>query len=649
YDANTGDGINDATVSGAGSAATTAGTPDDPAVADGFYTLYSPAGSQTFTAAKALYGDDSETATIAAGDTERVDFTLSSPVLVYAPDAFNVWLSANQQTVETLTLSNTGSAAMDWTLIKTGIPGGAFSNGPLVTHPGGGAGGADASALQGALGLTSYGTGHALSSGYRVADDFTLPAGGQIDTIVFYAYQTGSSTTSTINHVNLRIWRGRPGDPGSVVIWGDTTTNRMVSSVWSNIYRVLDTAMTGSTRPIMANTVNVGVLLPPGTYWLDWQTGGTLASGPWAPAISILGQTTTGNARQWDGDTLSWGDVLDGVYPQGFPFVLNGPADVAPWVSLSSASGSTAQGANTPVDFTFDSTGLTSGVYEAFVAITSTDPLRTVPPVVSMRLAVDANFASIQTGAWSGTAWASGSPTAGDWVTITTGHVVTVDSANAHCYNLHVEAGGTLVIPAGSSLTVERAVTNNGTLRQTRNVAASGSTRFLNLQNQAGTASAYYGVDITPSAGSGSTTVEVRGNQAACTQNGGAGDTALLKRCFEIDTPVTNATVRFWYIAPELNGQAPDALRLWHYDGANVWSEAGSGAYSYSGATCTGDDQCWVQRGGVSAFSPFTVGGPTAPTATTLRALVAQNGVYAVLGLALVAALGLVVLRRRKA
>src|SRR5512143_645082 len=50
-----------------------------------------------------------------------------------------------------------------------------YNNGPIVTHPGGGAGGADASALQTALGMGTYGFGHAVSSGFRVADDFTVP------------------------------------------------------------------------------------------------------------------------------------------------------------------------------------------------------------------------------------------------------------------------------------------------------------------------------------------------------------------------------------------------------------------------------------------------------------------------------------------
>ncbi len=202
-----------------------------------------------------------------------------------------------------------------------------YDNGPLVTHPGGGFGGADASALQTALLLSTFGFGHAVSSGFRVADDFTVPAPGwNVTTITFYAYQTGSTTTSTINAVNLRIWDGVPG-VGNIV-FGDTTTNRLSTSTFTNDYRVLDTALTGNTRPIMADVATVGISLPPGTYWVDWQTGGTLASGPWAPPVSILGQTAKpgSNGLQYDPTAGTWNAAIDtgAAAQQDFPFVIQG-------------------------------------------------------------------------------------------------------------------------------------------------------------------------------------------------------------------------------------------------------------------------------------------------------------------------------------
>ncbi|MCX5891181.1 MAG: C10 family peptidase [Deltaproteobacteria bacterium] len=207
-----------------------------------------------------------------------------------------------------------------------------FNNGPLVNSPGTGAGGADESVLQNSsLGMTTFGLGNQVVNGYRVADDFKLTSRSQLQKIKFYAYQSGSTTTSTITAVNLRIWNGPPNNSGSTVIYGDTTTNRMANTTWANIYRVDEATHGATTRPVMICTASVDVTLNPGTYWLDWQMDGSLSSGPWAPPITKNGQTTTGNALQY---TTSWAAALDGgtSTQQGFPFIIEGlgGANVSP-------------------------------------------------------------------------------------------------------------------------------------------------------------------------------------------------------------------------------------------------------------------------------------------------------------------------------
>jgi hypothetical protein len=175
--------------------------------------------------------------------------------------------------------------------------------------------------------LNSLGIGHAVSSGYRVADDFIIPAGQTwtIDSIVFLAYQTGSGTTSTMNAVNCAIYDGAP-DVG-ILLFGDQTTSLLQNTYFSNIYRTSETALTNTDRPVMRN-----VIVPPsawslsaGTYWIDWQTGGTLASGPWAPPLTNA-NTTTGNGMQYDPTNAVWGPCNDGVTltQQGFPFEIYG-------------------------------------------------------------------------------------------------------------------------------------------------------------------------------------------------------------------------------------------------------------------------------------------------------------------------------------
>lgn len=238
-----------------------------------------------------------------------------------------------------------------------------YSNGPWITATGTGPGGADLSTLQGNLGMTTIGAGHALTAEIRVADDFVVPAGGwTLNCVVLYAYQTGSSTTSTITAVNVRIWDGPPGAMGSNIVFGDTTTNRMTATAWTNAYRVTDTTLTNTTRPVMAQTVNLGgVTLAAGTYWLDWQSDGTLASGPWVPPITIVGQTVTGNAQQIIGAAGTWATINDGgsLTAQGLPFLLLGPAGT-PTLSLSSTTvdfGSVVSGQTANGTLTLSNTG----------------------------------------------------------------------------------------------------------------------------------------------------------------------------------------------------------------------------------------------------------------------------------------------------
>jgi len=194
----------------------------------------------------------------------------------------------------------------------------------LVNYPGQGFGGAHASALESALGESTYGYGHQQSLGYRVADDFTVPAPGwNIQTVKFFAYQTGSTTQSTITGVTLQIWSGVPGQ--GTVVFGDTTTNRMTATTFSGIYESIDTNLTANNRPIMMQTVAVNFTLPPGTYWLDWATNGSLSSGPWAPPMRIRGQVSVPNANAMQYIT-SWAPLQDSgsLTPDDLPFVIEG-------------------------------------------------------------------------------------------------------------------------------------------------------------------------------------------------------------------------------------------------------------------------------------------------------------------------------------
>ena len=201
-----------------------------------------------------------------------------------------------------------------------------WDNGPLVT--GVGTDGVDVSVLQTSLGMNTYGFGFQATYSNEVADDFRVPAGKawMVTGIVCYAYQVGSTITSTLDTLHVRIWDDVPTNPGAQVVWGDLLNNRLVTSDFAGIYRTSESNPNQRTRPIMSLLGDVQTTLTSGTYWLNLQVGGTLPSGPWAPPITILGQTNTGNAVWYLETQGGWQPALDSgiLTTQDFPFLVLG-------------------------------------------------------------------------------------------------------------------------------------------------------------------------------------------------------------------------------------------------------------------------------------------------------------------------------------
>ncbi len=142
-------------------------------------------------------------------------------------------------------------------------------------------------------------------------------------------------------------------------------------------------------------------------------------------------------------------------------------------------------------------------------------------------------ISSAQTGAWEDTAttWVGAvAPIGTDGVCIENGHTVTMNGNDA-IDQLWVYAGGTLDIST-HTLTVEKSVSNEGTLRQTRTVDGSGPVNFLQIRNIANNIDQYRGVDIAAGLNLGQTVVEVRGNTAVCNNNDGG---AYRNRCFMVN------------------------------------------------------------------------------------------------------------------
>ncbi len=195
-------------------------------------------------------------------------------------------------------------------------------------------------------GFSTHRTG--LTGAYRFADDFAVtdPAGWTITSIAFFAYQTGASPlASPFAAINLQIWNGQPGEPGSTIIFGDTITNRLASSVSAGVYRVFSSvvapqpALPDTTRLIWRSEATLGnFYLAAGSYWLDWQYV-TLNPNEeaFSPAATTPGARTqaSANALQFKINGTSatglWVSAVDPGKPsivsdlqQDFPFILRG-------------------------------------------------------------------------------------------------------------------------------------------------------------------------------------------------------------------------------------------------------------------------------------------------------------------------------------
>ncbi|MFO7723381.1 MAG: T9SS type A sorting domain-containing protein [Bacteroidales bacterium] len=227
-------------------------------------------------------------------------------------------------------LQSAAKLPVTWTYYHDAKGGMLYDNGPLVNIPGS-AGNPDTSRLQSVtLSMSTLGFGIQLTAttSNRIADDVTIAdSAWAIDSIVFFTYQTGSSTVSTTTGSNLRIWDGAPDLLTSNIVWGDDITDRLANTYWSNIYRDSESAtgIGNTTRPIMRNVLQTaGWFLNPGTYWLDYQAEGSLTSGPWGPPITINGLTVTGNALQMT--SAGWAPANDGgsMTQQGLPFIIYG-------------------------------------------------------------------------------------------------------------------------------------------------------------------------------------------------------------------------------------------------------------------------------------------------------------------------------------
>jgi uncharacterized membrane protein len=129
YDDNLGTGVNAATVSIDGSSPTisvaSGATPNDPAIEDGYYSLFVPSppvhsAAVMLTASKTNYSSDTEKVFEIDDQVVRQDFVLGAGLLTYAPSSVEVTLGLGDQTTANVNFQNVGSLPVDFELREGG-------------------------------------------------------------------------------------------------------------------------------------------------------------------------------------------------------------------------------------------------------------------------------------------------------------------------------------------------------------------------------------------------------------------------------------------------------------------------------------------------------------------------------------------------
>jgi hypothetical protein len=216
-----------------------------------------------------------------------------------------------------------------------------YTNGPFVTHPGAHASGADVSIAQDVTYSGYTALGFTAGPGYRLADDFTVPAGKiwTLNSAVLYAYQTGAGDAA-FTDARVIIWSGAPDNSLSTKLFDGSLATVLVSST-PGAYRVAQSVeavapFTNTERRVenllvtISNTDGTaGLQLLPGQYWIDWQLTGPQAGSVYTPPVSIIGQPYTafnGFARRKNIATNTWELFQNGSAPYlvDLPFLLNG-------------------------------------------------------------------------------------------------------------------------------------------------------------------------------------------------------------------------------------------------------------------------------------------------------------------------------------
>jgi N-acetylneuraminic acid mutarotase len=169
-DANTGRGVDGATVASSGAPGqpgTTVPTPGDPHIGGGLYWLPALSGSNQVTASATSYTSAASSVNVTAGQVTQANFTLEAGRLTAAPGSVTATMRMGQSTTASLTVTNTGSAPAQ--LDVSSQPGGFTQAGPRAAGSQGAARGTGAPVQRVPGRYSPLDTGRRVSAGGRAA------------------------------------------------------------------------------------------------------------------------------------------------------------------------------------------------------------------------------------------------------------------------------------------------------------------------------------------------------------------------------------------------------------------------------------------------------------------------------------------------
>ncbi|MCY0979198.1 hypothetical protein PGH12_15020 [Chryseobacterium wangxinyae] len=159
-----------------------------------------------------------------------------------------------------------------------------------------------------------------------LTDDFQVPSGEKwnVQNLYFYSYQTGfSGTTFPVSEFYFEIYSSDPSVAGAVKIYGDTTTNRYISSEETKWYRILQGQTDNTSRKIYKMKINSPDLnLASGNYWIKW--GSKTSSGSHFYPQFPHDASKVNNAQQFVVASSTWVNLDDGGQRVSFPFEISG-------------------------------------------------------------------------------------------------------------------------------------------------------------------------------------------------------------------------------------------------------------------------------------------------------------------------------------